>query len=101
MVTSCDFGTGCTLDSSGSLVMLHTACVHYTETGASPVACDEWDTAIEIPSIKALQSNFAATVYTPFLDALHFSLVLIGIYISMRFVFRIITHYRPRFRFRR
>lgn len=92
-------GSGCNLNSSGSLLITDSIC---TQTGAilglsgSVINgyCSKWQTSIKIPAIKAIQTQFAYIAFAGVFLFIRITVFLIVIYILLRWLFRIITHYR-------
>lgn len=86
------------IDGSGTLILSHSYCGSYLPnmgTGAYVAVCDEWVTTVEVPAIKALRIEAAYTLQFAMVLAVRWLLILCGAALLGRWLFRILTHYRP------
>jgi hypothetical protein len=86
------------IDGSGTLILSHSYCGSYLPafgTGAYTPVCDEWVNTVEIPAIKALRIEAAYTLQFAMVLLLRWILIICGAALMGRWLFRILTHYRP------
>jgi hypothetical protein len=86
------------LDNSGSLTLFHTYCMDFELFGSGSgesAVCSEYATAIEIPAIKAFQTQFASIIISPLVLCIRWAIWMFFVITSAVFLFRIVTFYRP------
>lgn len=90
-------GSGCALNSTGSLILYHNACnIFITNASGASVGCSQWDTSIEIPAIKAFQSQAAYLSFGLVQQVIQWLFVGIMCLVLAKWFFGIITLRRPR-----
>ena len=94
-------GTGA-WTGSGSMPIFHSDCATYTilsgtSSGSAFTfdSCAGYDYSISIPAMRAMQRQFAYILFSAIVILFKWSLILYLIFITSRWMFRIITHRRP------
>jgi hypothetical protein len=94
---------------SGSMPIVHSVCSGYTMLSGSDSgsaftfdSCSGYDYSIEIPAMRAIQRQAAYIMFSTVVIFIKWIFILFLIFVSSRWMFRIVTHKRlPAFRSRR